>query len=186
MTGKLLAQRTAASGPQSGLAEGYDPRRDPEKDLAAARAEAKKRWFAGWSRAQLRDVDARFGQSRSSDLRTQAAKIGGENAFNIPAGAGAHAAAGPVLRTNSDVPSNREVNSLLSPRKSAEYPLWSRWNFGLDRFFDEHPNLEALRDKNYVPMKVSMSQENPNCAFLSRSPTFMGIRISSFWTARGN
>jgi hypothetical protein len=118
MTGKLLAQRTAASAPQSGLAEGYDPRRDPEEDLAAARAEAKKRWFAGW--------------------------VNCAGALTFPCSI---------------------VNSLLSPRKSAEYPLWSRWNFGLDRFFDEHPNLEALRDKNYVPMKVSMSQENPNCAF---------------------
>jgi len=38
----FLGQPTAASAPQNGLADGYDPRRDPEKDLAAARAEAKK------------------------------------------------------------------------------------------------------------------------------------------------
>src|SRR2546430_3653606 len=41
---------------------------------------------------------------------------------------------------------------------------WCTWCHILDRFFHEHPNLEALRDKNYVPMKVSMSQENPNRA----------------------
>jgi|SRR6516162_2392048 len=40
--GKLFGQPTAARAPQSGLADGYDPRRDPEKDLAAARAEAEK------------------------------------------------------------------------------------------------------------------------------------------------
>src|SRR5215469_16881435 len=39
---------------------------------------------------------------------------------------------------------------------------WCTWCHILDRFFDEHPNLEALRDKNYIPMKVSISQENSN------------------------
>src|SRR5205807_9132429 len=51
---------------------------------------------------------------------------------------------------------------------------WCTWCHILDRFFHEHPNLEALRDKNYVPMKVSMSQENPNRAFFSRFPYIHG------------
>jgi len=44
----------------------------------------------------------------------------------------------------------------------------------MDRFFHDHPNLEALRDKNYVFMKVNMSQENPNRVFLSRFPKIRG------------
>ena len=103
--GKLFGQPTAARAPQSGLADGYDPRRDPEKDLAAARAEAKK------------------------NRKNIFVEVGGE---------------------------------------------WCTWCHILDRFFDEHPNLEALRDKNYVPMEVSMSQESSNRAFLSRFPYIHG------------
>src|SRR6516162_11181085 len=95
--GKLFGQPTAACAPQSGLADGYDPRRDPEKDLAAARAEAKQ------------------------------------------------------TEKNIFVGSRRRVVHLVPHSR----PL-----------LDEHPNLEALRDKNYVPMKVSMSQESSNRAFL--------------------
>jgi len=45
---------------------------------------------------------------------------------------------------------------------------WCSWCHTLDAFFREHPDLTALRDKNYVTMKVNMSQENPNRPFLSR------------------
>jgi len=105
MTGKFWAQFAASSTPQNGLPDGYDPRRDPEKDLDAARGEAKK---AG---------------------KNIFVEVGGE---------------------------------------------WCTWCHILDRFFHEHPNLEALRDKNCVPMKVSMSQENPNRAFFSRFPYIHG------------
>jgi thiol:disulfide interchange protein len=40
--GKPVAEPAAASAPQNGLADDYDPRRDPGKDLAAAREEAKR------------------------------------------------------------------------------------------------------------------------------------------------
>ena len=99
MGGRPVARPAAA--PQNGLADDYDPRRDPEKDLAAASAEAKK------------------------SGKNIFVEVGGE---------------------------------------------WCTWCHILDRFFHEHPGLEALRDKNYVSMKVSMSQENPNRAFLSRFP----------------
>jgi|SRR5215469_2026945 len=51
---------------------------------------------------------------------------------------------------------------------------WCSWCHTLERFFQEHPDLEALLDKNYVTMKVSMSQENPNRAFLSHFPYIHG------------
>jgi thiol:disulfide interchange protein len=87
--------------PHSELANSYDPRRDAEKDLAAAGQEARK-----------------------SD----------RNIFVIVGGD------------------------------------WCSWCHIMDQFFHEHPELEALRAKNYVVMKVNMSQENPNKAFLSRFP----------------
>ena len=98
-------QTATAPASQNTLADGYDPLRDPEKDLAAARAEAK-----------MSNKNIFF-------------EVGGE---------------------------------------------WCSWCHTLDRFFHEHPDLEALRDNNYVTMKVSMSQENPNRAFLSRFPYIHG------------
>jgi hypothetical protein len=38
----------------------------------------------------------------------------------------------------------------------------------MDDFFHDHPDLQLLRDKNFVLMKLNMSRENENKAFLSR------------------
>jgi len=90
---------------KSELTGDYDPRRDPEKDLAAAGEEARQ--------------------------------------------------------------SNRKILVVVGGE-------WCSWCHTMDRFFHDHPELEALRDKNYVYMKVNMSQENPNRAFLSRFPKIHG------------
>src|ERR1700758_1096570 len=39
---KAFVQATPTLAPHNALADGYDPRRDPERDLAEASAEAKK------------------------------------------------------------------------------------------------------------------------------------------------
>jgi thiol:disulfide interchange protein len=51
---------------------------------------------------------------------------------------------------------------------------WCSWCHIMDDFFHEHPDLAALRDKNYVLMKLNMSRENENRAFLSRYPKIHG------------
>jgi len=45
---------------------------------------------------------------------------------------------------------------------------WCGWCHTLDRYFVEHPDLKALRDKNYVWIKVNYSPENKNEAVISR------------------
>ena len=102
---KAFVQPTTASAPHIALADGYDPRRDPDKDLAAASEEAKR--------------------------------------------------------------SNKNIFVVVGGE-------WCSWCHTLDRFFHDHADLAALRDKNYVTMKVSMSQEKPNKAFLSRFPRIHG------------
>jgi thiol:disulfide interchange protein len=62
---------------------------------------------------------------------------------------------------------------------------WCSWCHRLDAFFLEHPDLAALRDKNYVAMKVNMSQENPNRAFLSRLPYIHGYPHIFIFDANG-
>lgn len=102
---KAFVQPITASAPHNSFADGYDPRRDPDKDLAAA---------------------------------TEVAKRSDKNIFVVVGGE------------------------------------WCSWCHTLDRFFHEHADLAVLRDKNFVTMKVSMSQENPNRAFLSRFPRIHG------------
>ena len=114
---KAFVQPITASAPHVALADGYDPRRDPDKDLAAAIEEAK--------------------QSNKNIFVV----VGGE---------------------------------------------WCNWCHTMDRFFHEHSDLPALRDKNYVLMKVSMNQENPNRAFLSRFPRIHGYPHIFILDAQGN
>lgn len=51
---------------------------------------------------------------------------------------------------------------------------WCSWCHVMDDFFRDHPDLRSLRDKNYVLMKLNMSRENENKAFLSRYPKIHG------------
>jgi thiol:disulfide interchange protein len=62
---------------------------------------------------------------------------------------------------------------------------WCSWCHELERFFGEHTELAELRGKNYVVMKVSMSQENPNRAFLSRYPQIHGYPHIFIFDAEG-
>jgi thioredoxin-related protein len=45
---------------------------------------------------------------------------------------------------------------------------WCSWCHTLDGFFDAHPDLIQLRDKNFVTVKVNFSEENENKDVLSR------------------
>lgn len=44
------------------------------------------------------------------------------------------------------------------------------WCSYLDKFFEDHADLREQRDANYVVLKVNMSPQNENSAFLSRFP----------------
>ena len=114
---KTFVQPITASAPHVALADGYDPRRDPDKDLVVASEEAKR-----WNK----------------------------NIFVVVGGE------------------------------------WCSWCHIMDRFFREHADLAALRDKNYVTIKVSMSQENPNRAFLSRFPRIHGYPHIFILDVQGN
>ena len=63
---------------------------------------------------------------------------------------------------------------------------WCGWCHILERFFQEHSDLEAFLNKNYVTMKVRMSQEHPNRAFLSHFPYMHSDPHIFILDARGN
>jgi len=45
---------------------------------------------------------------------------------------------------------------------------WCSWCHTLDSFFDAHPELIQLRDRNFVTVKINFSEENENKEVLSR------------------
>ncbi len=45
---------------------------------------------------------------------------------------------------------------------------WCSWCHTLDGFFDAHPDLIQLRDRNFVTVKINFSEENENKDVLSR------------------
>ena len=51
---------------------------------------------------------------------------------------------------------------------------WCAWCHILDRFVAANPDVLAVRDANYVWVKVNWSKENKNEAFLSRWPAVKG------------
>lgn len=51
---------------------------------------------------------------------------------------------------------------------------WCSWCRTMERYFEEHSDLRALRDRNYVTVKVNWSPENRNEAVLSKYPRITG------------
>ena len=51
---------------------------------------------------------------------------------------------------------------------------WCSWCHTMDRFFAEHDDLRAMRDRAFITLKVNMSPENENKAFLSKYPPIPG------------
>jgi thioredoxin-related protein len=51
---------------------------------------------------------------------------------------------------------------------------WCSWCHTLDKFFETNPDLLALREKNFVTVKINFSEENENKEVLSRYETIPG------------
>ena len=52
---------------------------------------------------------------------------------------------------------------------------WCLWCHIMDSFYEKNPDLLALRDQNYVLVKVNVSEGHPNSDFLSRFPQIDGV-----------
>lgn len=51
---------------------------------------------------------------------------------------------------------------------------WCGWCVWMDKFFIANPDLNKLRDENFIWLKVNMSPENENAVFLSQYPAVTG------------
>lgn len=52
---------------------------------------------------------------------------------------------------------------------------WCKWCHYLDKFFDDHADLNDLREKNFIVMYVNFSEQNKNEKFLSQFPEPKGF-----------
>lgn len=70
--------------------------------------------------------------------------------------------------------------ALASARKDGKHVLlevggaWCIWCKILDRYFEDNPDLLALRKASYVMVKVNFSKENENAAVLGKYPKASG------------
>src|SRR5689334_3120338 len=51
---------------------------------------------------------------------------------------------------------------------------WCIWCHIMDEYFDNHPDLLAFREKNFIMVKINFSDENKNERVLSRYPDVAG------------
>jgi thioredoxin-related protein len=51
---------------------------------------------------------------------------------------------------------------------------WCIWCHRMDEFFEKHPELLELREKNFIMVKINFSEENKNEPLLSRYPPVAG------------
>jgi thioredoxin-related protein len=62
---------------------------------------------------------------------------------------------------------------------------WCSWCHTLDQFFVANSELLALRDRNFVTVKINFSEENENAAVLSRYPQIDGFPHIFFLDSKG-
>ena len=51
---------------------------------------------------------------------------------------------------------------------------WCIWCHRMDEFFEKHPELLDIREKNFIMVKINFSDENKNEPLLSRYPPVAG------------
>jgi thiol:disulfide interchange protein len=102
----------------------------------------------------------------------------------LPAASGAQAApddsepadtfdphANPVADLNRAIAEAQQTHRRILLDVGGQWCVWCKY---LDQFFDSHPDLKDLRDKNYVWVKINFSRDNENRQFLSQYPAISG------------
>jgi len=77
-------------------------------------------------------------------------------------------------------PSADLAKALVEAKRSGRNVLlvvggdWCDWCQVMDKFFAGHADVRGLRERNFVTLKINMSPQNENRAFLSRYPKIPG------------
>ena len=76
----------------------------------------------------------------------------------------------------------RRTNRLVLIEIGGDWCVWCR---RLDRFLDTHPDLQRRLYRQFVVLKVNVSEANDNAAFLAGLPRFAGYPHAFIADARG-
>jgi thiol:disulfide interchange protein len=81
----------------------------------------------------------------------------------------------PVTKYDPKRDAARDIDDAVAEAKRTNRRIllevggeWCSWCHTLDEYFDKHADLTALRDKNFITVKINFSDENPNKEVLSR------------------
>lgn len=87
----------------------------------------------------------------------------------------------PVTKYDPARDAAQDINDAITEAKRTNRRIllevggeWCSWCHRLDEFFEAHPDLTALRDKNFVTVKINFSEENPNKEVLSKYDSIEG------------
>lgn len=87
----------------------------------------------------------------------------------------AQSAYAPVTKYDPKRDAARDIDDAVAEAKRTNRRIllevggeWCSWCHILDEYFDKHPDLTTLRDKNFVTVKINFSDENPNREVLAR------------------
>ena len=108
------------------------------------------------------------------------AVISGSTAF-LAQTAAAQSPYTPVTKYDPKRDAARDIDDAVAEAKRTNRRIllvvggeWCSWCHTLDNYFAAHPELKALRDKNFVTVKINFSDENENEPVLSRYPPSEG------------
>src|SRR5688572_5666922 len=87
----------------------------------------------------------------------------------------------PVTKYDPKRDAARDIDDAVAEAKRTNRRIllvvggeWCSWCHILDKYFGAQPDVKALRDKNFVTVKINFSDENPNETVLSRYPPAEG------------
>ena len=99
----------------------------------------------------------------------------------ITASASAQSSYTPVTKYDPKRDAARDIGDAVAEARRTNRRIllevggeWCSWCHILDEFFNKHPDLTALRDKNFITVKINFSDENPNQEVLSRYGNIKG------------
>lgn len=87
----------------------------------------------------------------------------------------------PVLKYDPSRNADQDIkNAVVEAKRTGKRILlevggnWCIWCHIMDEYFEKHTDLLALREKNFIMVKINFSDENRNTQVLSRYPEIPG------------
>ncbi|HEY0796049.1 MAG TPA: thioredoxin family protein [Acidisarcina sp.] len=139
----------------------------PPNLLAQAAADAIKRWRYEPYKVDGETVEAATRISYTFDGYPFVPQTG----VKVAAAGGYDPRRDPENDLKDAIASATQAHKRILLEVGGDWCIWCKY---MDKFFDAHHDLQAMRDSNFVTVKVNMSSENSNVDFLHKFPKIAG------------